>query len=75
MEKESSIIPSNAKQIGKCLKIDNIDEWFCPDCEFKGDSKNIDFISLNKVGDDSVMVQYCCSECFEENIYATFIND
>lgn len=68
-------IPSHAKKIGQCLKIENIDEWWCPDCQAHGNHENIDYISLHNVGDDSEMVQYCCSECFEENLYATFTED
>ncbi len=69
------MIPKEAKQLGKELKHENIDKWWCPDCGANGDSKNIDFIPVRKIFDDSEMVQYCCSECFEENIYATFINE
>ena len=65
-------IPPNAKKIGECLKLNNIDEWWCPDCFASGDESNIDFIRLHAVGDADEMVQYCCPACFEENIHATF---
>lgn len=70
------IIPTNAVRIGKQSFIQNIDEWFCPDCNTKGNANNIDFVMISgKVCEEDSVVQYCCAECFEENLLATFNED
>lgn len=65
------VIPKEAFQIGKAFKRDDIKEWFCPDCGAKGTQEDCDFITENRFNERESMVQYCCGECFEENIYIT----
>lgn len=48
----------------------NIAHWWCPDCDIEGDDSTVDFIShTRRDNDDDALVTYCCTECFEENIY------
>lgn len=67
-------IPNEAKILPKnCPIIPNIDEWFCPDCDATGDGDNIDLVRITNHHDpETDIVQYCCPQCFEENLYATF---
>lgn len=75
-DRSDMIIPPSAVRIGKENFIQNIDEWFCPDCNSQGNANNIDFIMLSeRVCMEDSVVQYCCAECFEENLYATFNNE
>ncbi len=69
-----SEIPKEAVQIRKAYLFNNINEWFCPDCDAKGNYQNVDFVTLNERSDPPY-VEYCCSQCFETNIYLTFIED
>lgn len=60
----------------KCHIITDLDEWFCPDCETKGDADNVDWVTLkDSPVEENKIVQYCCPNCFEENIYVTFLRD
>ena len=67
-------MPTEAVRIGKCLKVYDVDTWFCPDCGATGNQETLDFIPLHNV-QDTEMVQYCCGECFEQNLYATFTKE
>jgi hypothetical protein len=49
----------------------NIEAWYCPDCGAEGDAETLDFIVSGSVWteDEHSRVTYCCSECYETNIY------
>jgi hypothetical protein len=73
-----SEIPEHAKQIRQSIWIDNVDEWFCPDCNAHGDATNVDFIPPRFSDPDNMSnewVEYCCGECFETNLYITSIEE
>ena len=73
-------IPKEAIRLGKQNFLPNINKWFCPDCGQMGDFESLDWLSNDKMGgyqkerheyDQDDVVQYCCGQCFEENLYAT----
>ena len=77
-------IPKDAIRLRKQKFLQNIDRWFCPDCGATGDFDTLDWHSNDKRGgyqkeryeyDEDDVVQYCCGECFEENLYATLHKD
>lgn len=74
---ENFEIPKDAFLLPKsCNPIDDIDEWFCPDCEIKGTFDTIDCVTeKDSPCHENKIVTYCCPECFEQNLYATIIQD
>ena len=70
------MIPQEAKYRGGVTFFEpNLKEWFCPDCGAHGDADTVDFLCSEKFEefDENDRVEYCCAECFEQNIYTTII--
>lgn len=62
-------IPKEAFRVGRTIKRDDVDKWFCPDCGAKGNIDTLDFISesRNPEHEEYQWVQYCCGEWLIKN--------
>lgn len=66
-------IPKDSTFVSRSVKLQNVNEWFCPNCGTHGDDRDIDRVVEPGWEDDGYSWgEYCCGQCFEPGIYVTF---